>query len=148
MTFQLKSIFSIPGESKEFEYEIDRGKLFERTGIVFHSDVKVKGSIVNRAGVVKLVYHCDAAVDHVCDRCLCEFVREYGFDFEHILVTDTKCDDYVVCNDFELDLDELAVCDMLLEFPTKILCKEDCKGLCAKCGADLNKGECSCVRDN
>ena len=32
--------------------------------------------------------------------------------------------------------------------PTKILCREDCKGLCPNCGADLNEGECSCKNEN
>ena len=32
--------------------------------------------------------------------------------------------------------------------PTKILCREDCKGLCPECGADLNEGSCSCKREN
>ncbi|MBQ7217580.1 MAG: DUF177 domain-containing protein, partial [Synergistaceae bacterium] len=32
--------------------------------------------------------------------------------------------------------------------PTKILCREDCKGLCPNCGADLNYGECSCRNEN
>ena len=43
-----------------------------------------------------------------------------------------------------LDLDELLRADILLSLPSKILCKEDCKGLCSVCGADRNKQECHC----
>ena len=32
--------------------------------------------------------------------------------------------------------------------PTKILCREDCRGLCPNCGADLNEGECSCKNED
>ena len=32
--------------------------------------------------------------------------------------------------------------------PTKVLCREDCKGLCPSCGKDLNEGECDCSKDN
>ncbi len=32
--------------------------------------------------------------------------------------------------------------------PTKVLCKEDCKGLCPNCGKDLNEGPCSCENEN
>ena len=32
--------------------------------------------------------------------------------------------------------------------PTKVLCKEDCKGLCPNCGKDLNEGSCDCEADN
>jgi DUF177 domain-containing protein len=35
----------------------------------------------------------------------------------------------------------------LLAVPMKKLCKEDCKGLCPKCGKDLNEGECNCVKE-
>ena len=36
---------------------------------------------------------------------------------------------------------------LLLELPSRILCKEDCKGLCSQCGANLNDHECSCQKD-
>ncbi|MBQ8120226.1 MAG: DUF177 domain-containing protein, partial [Ruminococcus sp.] len=39
---------------------------------------------------------------------------------------------------------ELAVSDLLLQLPTKILCKDDCKGLCYTCGHNLYEGECGC----
>mgnify|MGYP001091754997 FL=1 len=45
-----------------------------------------------------------------------------------------------------LDLEELARTDILLELPTKVLCSEDCKGLCSQCGKNLNEGECSCEK--
>ena len=43
-----------------------------------------------------------------------------------------------------MDLDELIRTDILLELPTKFLCKEDCKGLCPTCGKNLNEGACNC----
>ena len=44
------------------------------------------------------------------------------------------------------DTNELAKSEILLHWPMKILCKDDCKGLCSKCGADLNYEECGCDR--
>ena len=46
--------------------------------------------------------------------------------------------------DGAVDLDELVREQILLALPTRSLCREDCKGLCPKCGADLNAGRCSC----
>jgi len=43
-----------------------------------------------------------------------------------------------------INLDELAREQVLLEIPTRILCREDCKGLCPTCGANLNEGACRC----
>lgn len=47
----------------------------------------------------------------------------------------------------ELDLREEVWETLLLSLPEGALCREDCKGLCPVCGADLNEGACSCVPD-
>ena len=49
----------------------------------------------------------------------------------------------------QADLEPLARESVLLELPQAPLCQEDCRGLCAQCGADLNEGPCDCepVRD-
>lgn len=44
----------------------------------------------------------------------------------------------------EIDLTELAREQILLSVPEQIFCKDDCKGLCDKCGANLNEGDCGC----
>ncbi len=43
-----------------------------------------------------------------------------------------------------LALDALVSQQLYLEFPEKVLCRPDCRGLCPRCGADLNQGPCSC----
>ena len=45
-----------------------------------------------------------------------------------------------------IDLDELVMSDLLLTLPMKHLCREDCKGLCAQCGKNLNEGDCGCIK--
>ena len=49
--------------------------------------------------------------------------------------------------DSALDLSDLLREELLLFFPTKMLCKPDCKGLCCKCGKNLNDGPCDCQKD-
>ena len=46
-----------------------------------------------------------------------------------------------------IDLGQLMVEQFLLAMPMKPLCRSDCKGLCAVCGANLNRGTCACTRD-
>src|SRR5919112_562701 len=43
-----------------------------------------------------------------------------------------------------VDLDEIVREQTLLALPSRHLCREDCKGLCQKCGANLNENQCSC----
>lgn len=44
----------------------------------------------------------------------------------------------------ELDTEPILIDELQLNIPMKPLCQPDCKGLCGECGADLNRGDCSC----
>ena len=43
-----------------------------------------------------------------------------------------------------LDADQLLYNEILTEWPMKVLCSQDCKGICSVCGQNLNEGTCSC----
>lgn len=45
---------------------------------------------------------------------------------------------------YNLDVDTLIYDEILIDFPMRILCDEDCKGLCKTCGANLNEKSCDC----
>lgn len=47
---------------------------------------------------------------------------------------------------YNLDVDKLLFGEALLNWPSRVLCKEDCKGLCPVCGQNLNHGDCGCER--
>lgn len=149
MIIRMRELFDIDGEVKEIDCTVSDEKLLEYSDYSFDGPIAIKGKIENRAGVVTLSYGVDFAMNLVCDRCLDEFRREYKFDFEHTLVrkTNTDNDEYLVCENDMLDLDNIAVSDLLLQLPTKILCKDDCKGLCCVCGQNLNKGTCKCAQE-
>ena len=148
MVVRLKQLYNIVGESLDLDYTIDNVRLSEIKGFSFSQPVKIKGTIMNRAGIVSLKYSAEFTLHICCDRCLIEFDRDYCFDFEHILVrslsNDSDFEDYVVTGSDELDMDELALTDCLLQLPSKMLCREDCRGLCSVCGKDLNQGSCGC----
>ena len=146
MILRLRRVFECPGEKLDFAYAIDAGSLDYLTDKAFCSPINISGAAENRAGVVLLKASCEFSMRHECDRCLSEFEREYDFNFEHTLVLKSYTDDdeLVVCENSNLELDELLVNDILLSLPTKILCREDCKGLCLTCGKNLNEGDCGC----
>ena len=56
-------------------------------------------------------------------------------------------DEIVLLEDGEVDVGDLARTAFILGMDTKTLCSEDCKGLCPRCGADLNLGPCSCGKE-
>lgn len=148
MVINLKQLFNIIGERKIIDYKITLDELSEIHGCSFASPVHVKGEIFNRAGIVNLVFSVDYTLHITCDRCLKELDRDYHYDFEHIIVTSSNRDndEYIVVEKESIDLNDIAVSDLLLETPAKILCKEDCKGLCMVCGCDLNESECNCLK--
>ena len=147
MILQLKQLFDIDGEIRDFSFEISPDEINEaQFSAEFVTALSVCGQAQNRAGVVTVRFKCTFTLSHVCDRCLKEFDRGYSFEFSHILVqsANTQNDEYIVCENNTLDVNELAISDLLLQLPTKILCREDCRGLCYVCGHDLNEGECNC----
>ena len=151
MKINLKQIFDIVGESRNFSYEIGSDELGEVKGYVFASPVSLSGRVYNRAGVIYLEYSVGFDILHTCDRCLREFSKGYDLSFEHIVVpslSNSDNDDYIIADGESIEVNEIALTDMLLSLPTKILCKEDCKGLCMVCGCDLNEKQCDHLNNN
>jgi uncharacterized protein len=91
-----------------------------------------------------------------CARCLKEFVQEINTAISGKLIegskkikeTDEDEEDLKIYYEGNnIDLTESVVSAIILSLPMKSLCKEDCKGLCPKCGKNLNEGKCDCVED-
>ena len=53
-------------------------------------------------------------------------------------------DEYIIAENDKVDVDEIALSDLILSVPTKLLCRDDCVGLCPVCGCDRNESECNC----
>lgn len=84
-----------------------------------------------------------------CDRCLCPVQIDVHIEIEENISAQeienpTDADDYPFMEGFELDTQVLIDHEIMINWPVKILCKEDCKGICPNCGKDLNQGECGC----
>lgn len=146
MKIDLRRIFNISGAVQDFEYEIPMSELSGLKGYCFSGPVNVSGRFYNRADVVHMNYSVRFTLNIVCDRCLKELQREYTYDFEHIVVNSVNKDndDFIITDNYRVDVNEIALSDLLLELPTKLLCRDECRGLCVKCGCDLNESECNC----
>ena len=122
-------------------------------GVRFSSPMKVKGEITNTAGYMRM--HLDMSVDYqtTCARCLAEVNGQFSLSLEKTVapkkllsdLDEDKLDDYAIIEDGFLDMDEPLLAELEMEFPLRFLCKDDCKGLCQKCGKNLNDGKCDCV---
>ena len=104
--------------------------------------------------------HIDAHAQVECDRCLqqiempvsADFALEYitGSDYESSEMAELT-EDAMAVSVFDgnaIDVDEIVKEQVLLAVPTRVLCREDCRGICPECGIDKNTGECHCVTDD
>ncbi len=109
--------------------------------------VHVEGSAENHAGFLSLQGKAVLTGVARCGRCCKEFPCRLSFDLSYKLAEGLAGDDqeeFLLLEDGKLDLSEV-VCDQLItEMPYRFLCTPDCKGLCPKCGCDLNVERCSC----
>jgi uncharacterized protein len=116
----------------------------------------VNGKIRLAGNEVFVNGHVDTRAQVECDRCLklielpvnADFELEYitGSEYETSAVAElTEAEMSVAVFDGEaLDIDEIVKEQILLAVPTRMLCREDCKGICPQCGVDRNTGECNC----
>ncbi|MBQ6892568.1 MAG: DUF177 domain-containing protein [Clostridia bacterium] len=123
------------------------------SGVTFPTPARVIGVITDNAGYMRMALSVTLPYVALCARCACEVRGEFAIDFERTVVpegmvedAEEKDEDFVVAVNGMLDIDEQLTEVLLLDFPTRVLCKEDCKGLCQKCGKDLNEGECNCPK--
>ncbi len=123
--------------------------------VSFPSPMTVTGEILNTAGYMRM--RLDLSLDYVapCARCLRAVAGNFTFTVEKTVVPKNLADDMdedaldecAVVEDGFLDIDDELRELLELEFPTRILCKEDCLGLCDRCGKDLNEGPCTCGKE-
>lgn len=148
MLLNLSKIIRSAG-SISFSEAFDMSDLCFGSSFPVTEPVYAEGTVRNSAdvlvmsGIVKTVLHGD------CDRCAKPFVREVAFPFEAVLVEELENEEdedvwtfYI--EDQCADLTDIIRTAFVLNIDTQLLCREDCAGLCFRCGKDLNDGPCDC----
>lgn len=153
MVIKLSNILSVPNKSEEMDADITltsidgRGSAYEIT-----SKEPVHVKLTNLGGQkIHLEAHIVCSIAIPCDRCLKDVIHDYDIEVDRKLnVSESEdnddLDDVNYIKEYNLDIDMLVYEEVTLRLPTKNLCREDCKGICPVCGADLNHKECGCDR--
>ena len=147
MRLDLKNIIHVPEASVPFLYQKDLSDLEFYGEHLITRPVQIEGSVTNHAGALVLEGKASSLLDLVCDRCGKRYSREKVVELNCLLAAeleDEENDEIYLLEGNEVDLDEVADTAFILGMDTKNLCSDNCKGLCAKCGADLNNGPCGC----
>lgn len=136
-----------PGSRLPFRCELSTDRLDFPAVLSYTAAPVGEGFIVNNAGALTLRGTLSAVMRCVCDRCAAEFDREVSYPLDVPLASelqDEENPDYFLLEGDELDLEELLETVFILNMDTRFLCRDDCKGLCSRCGKNLNEGPCDC----
>lgn len=144
----LTEIFNQQNKKDEMEINFP---FREFMGEDIHNNPKLLLTLRNQ-GKGKASLEGKAEVEFIlpCDRCLEPVTVKVKLDFQREvaapeLVTDEEIrEEQHFVKDYELNLEELLKEELQINWPGKILCKEGCKGICKKCGRNLNEGTCEC----
>ncbi len=115
----------------------------------FSGPLLVEGTLENLGGSFRIAGEIRAVRALVCDRCLAEAEVPECYPFTEDFSRRDEAPDAEENSfgDDGIDLVPLVRDTVLAALPIRNLCRPDCKGLCPKCGADLNQGDCGCDRE-
>ncbi len=150
MTVDLLSIINIEGKSLEVSDSIDFSDKNE-IDVCFKDKATVDAKFTVLGGSVNLTAMVSCPMEYMCDRCGSTFSDTLKFEFEETLKKETpdgnnedKDTDVIFFAGNTVCLDEIVYKNIYMNLPSKKLCNENCKGLCPKCGKNLNDGDCGC----
>ncbi len=152
MLLGLSQIIDRPGASVSFSVSVDLSDLCYGVSYPVSEPVLAEGNVRNTAGVLVMQGSIATTIHGICDRCASEFHRKVEFPIDIVLVTKLESeeneDEWVFPLEGDsADLDDIVRTVFVLNLDSKLLCKEDCKGLCPQCGKNLNDGPCNCRKE-
>ena len=152
MLLGLSKIIDCPGASVPFSASVDLSDLQFGTSYPVSEPVVAEGTVRNTAGVLMMKGTIRTCIHGTCDRCASDFDRDMELPIDAVLVTELANeeneDEWVFPLEGDsADLEDIVRTIFVLNLDSKLLCKDDCKGLCCRCGKNLNDGPCNCQKE-
>ena len=152
MLLGLQDIIHKPGASVSFSERVDLSDLRFSTCCPVSEPVLAVGTVRNTADVLMMKGSITTCIHGVCDRCAADFTQDVEIPIDVVLVEELSNEDsedeWVFPLEAEkADLDEIVRTVFVLNFDSKLLCSPECKGLCCRCGKNLNEGPCNCEKE-
>ena len=156
MQIHLSDITDSEGKHIQLQLDLDLDKIsFQMGDYPILEKTPIELDITNTGNKVLEMKGTGAVVVGIsCDRCLEQVAVKIPYEIDQKLdmkksdterVQDLDENDYLTGMD--LDVDRLVYLEVLMSWPLKVLCREDCKGICSRCGKNLNKGSCGCAEE-
>ena len=155
MQINLLELLTNEGKEKKYQVslEMDSFKMSGNSYKIIKKDMADITVIHLKNRNLSLMGSVDLTLLMMCDRCLDPVEVSLHLMFDKAIdlnvtegdKTDTM-DEQPYIDGHSLDVDRLVCDELFVNLPTKVLCKEGCKGICNKCGANLNRETCNCDR--
>lgn len=143
MKLNVMNLRKEPGLEESFQFVLDKVEAIDR--INFTKPINVTGKVINSGNEFVLMGHITTEAKTECSRCLDMVTLSLDFDFKETYEYDADSD---VIQDGLLDLDQVIRENLYINIPMRVVCSEDCPGLCPVCGRNLKEGQCSCENEN
>jgi uncharacterized protein len=147
MRCSVKDLLKNDGEVAEIggtlEYE-----MLENNGdeIYFTTPISFSGELKNNNGEILASGDIEFDYKVKCHRCGEEVTFSEKISVNEIFSNQSSDENYLLVGE-TLDLENMIIDNIRLSLPIKFLCKEDCKGVCTKCGINLNNEQCNCKEE-
>lgn len=142
MVLDLKEIFNTDGEVLKFNLSVPMQPIdYMGNKYNFLDVVEFSGQAKYISGTFEVDAKIKGTLIIPCARCMND--TEYDLSLPYI----ESFKKSQLTADFGITLEDIISEAVICAVPIRVLCKEDCKGLCPKCGADLNKGNCGCTKE-
>ncbi len=153
MLINLSELFTCEGKKKVYTAE------FTLSSVSFGGDtyriLKAEPFELEIAGLggrkFSMAGKLPVVLEAPCARCLEPVSFECELDFDREFMVGRTADEQEDSMDednyldgYNLDVDQLVCNELLVSLPMRILCSEDCKGICNRCGTNLNLRTCTC----
>ena len=143
----------LSGEVREISFDVDMALAdlsYQENGITV-SSLGFSGRVLDHSGFPRLTGTVSAKLSAPCARCLAPVEESFSASVDspvsgsNALASESE-EEVIVAQGQKIDLAEIAETVVLTGLPLRLLCREDCQGLCPKCGKDLNTGDCNCEK--
>lgn len=145
-TLNVTEALKNPGQGYPFSAELELEDMVVLDDPVHFESVHVEGTVLGTGESINAVATAEAVISTRCSKCLepMQLNLKAELDVHFMRMPDPEDPDLYAYDASTIDLTDPVRDALTLEMPMRFLCREDCKGLCPHCGANLNEVTCTC----
>lgn len=147
MIIEISELIRHKSFTKKISFSYEKDKVFyEGEEIKFTKPIQVQGEISSSGDIINLDLVVKTELGLTCSRCLERFIYPFASEVNEkfTLNSEIEDEDVIILEGDKLDVTEFVENNIIMTLPIKKLCSESCKGLCQRCGTNLNMGNCNC----